>query len=167
LDQPPTQVVELACNLDDASGEIVGAAVEALLAEGALDAWITPIQMKKGRPGVMVGVLAAPDDADRLARRVIELTGTFGVRRRAWDRLVLEREYVQLDTPFGPIRIKVGRWDGRILAVKCEYDDVRAAADRHRRPVRVVMDAARSAAEQWRRQQAPSDSGAWSGGDQG
>jgi pyridinium-3,5-bisthiocarboxylic acid mononucleotide nickel chelatase len=126
-----TQVVEIAANLDDVSGELIAAAVETLLAEGALDAWTTAIGMKKNRPGVMVNLLCKPADRDRLARRLLELTGSFGVRFREWERLVLERRHQTVDTPYGPIRLKVGSLDGQGVTCKPEFEDVRAAAESH------------------------------------
>jgi len=153
MEQSLEQVVELVANLDDVTGEQVAAAVEALLAEGALDAWSTPIIMKQGRPGVMLSVLCADDARDRLMQRVIELTGTFGVRHRTWDRLVLHRQHHTVDTIYGPIRIKVGRLDDHIAAVKCEFADVRKAAEAHDVSPRRVQEAAHVAIEQWRKQQ--------------
>lgn len=138
-----THVFEIVANLDDASGEVIGAAVESLLAEGALDAWTTAIGMKKDRPGVMVSLLCKAEDRDRLARRLIELTGSFGVRFREWDRLVLDRRHETAQTPYGPIRLKVGSLDGRVVASKPEFEDVLRAAQSHGIPVRQVLDSAR------------------------
>jgi len=100
MDQPPTQVVEIACNLDDASGEIVGGVIEDLLSAGALDAWATPITMKKQRPGVTLSVLCEQGLREMMTRLMIELTGSFGVRYRDWGRLVLDRRHE-------PVRISV------------------------------------------------------------
>jgi len=147
MDQPPPQVVEIAANLDDASGEVVGHAIDTLLAEGALDCWATPIVMKKSRPAVTLCVLADTNDADRLSKRVIELTGSFGVRMHICNRLIVERRHEQVDTPFGSIRLKVGRLDGADVVAKVEFDDAAAAAHKHGVPPRQVMDAAMAA---WR-----------------
>ncbi len=96
-----------------------------------LDVWTAPIQMKKNRPGVMLSLLCEEGEADRLARRVIELTGTFGLRFRAWDRLVLQRRHETVQTPYGPIRFKVGLLDGKVAVRKPEFEDVREAAKKH------------------------------------
>jgi hypothetical protein len=149
MEQASTQVVELSANLDDVTAEIVGEAVERLLDEGAVDVWCTPILMKKQRPGVMVSLLCLERDQEHLTRRLIELTGTFGVRRRLWDRLVLARRHESVDTPFGPIRLKIGVMDHKPILAKPEFEDVREAAEEHGVPLRVVMDAARVAAEAW------------------
>ena len=141
MEQPPTQVIEIAANIDDAGGELIGAAVDTLLAEGALDAWTTAIGMKKNRPGVTVSLLCKPEDRDRLSRRLMELTGTFGVRFRGWDRLVLERRHQTIRTDYGVIRIKVGSLDGHTVASKPEFEDVKRAAESHGVTVRQVLDA--------------------------
>jgi uncharacterized protein (DUF111 family) len=149
MQQAPTQVAELVANLDDATGEVIGNAVQTLMDEGALDVWTTAITMKQGRPGVMLSVLCPIDRQDETARRMIELTGTFGVRRRQWDRTVVERAHVTVLTSFGSVRVKVGSLDGRPLVAKCEYADAVAAAKMHKVTVRQVIDAANAVAQQW------------------
>ena len=80
-DSASDSVVELACNLDDTTGETLGYVMQALLEAGALDVWFTPIQMKKNRPATKLSVLARPEDADRLAALVLRETPTLGVRQ--------------------------------------------------------------------------------------
>lgn len=146
----PTRVVELVVNLDDVAGEVVGDAVGTLLAEGALDAWTTPIQMKKQRPGVMLSVLCPPEPpevAQVMARRILELTGSFGVRFREWDRLVLDRQHVTASTRLGEVPIKIGRLDGRLVTAQPEFDAVKKLAESAGVTVREAMDAARAAAD--------------------
>lgn len=131
MEQAAEQIVEIVTHLDDASGEVVGHATAALLAEGSLDVWTTPVSMKKNRPGVMLSLLCLEADSARLARRVMELTGSFGVRYRAWDRLVLHRRHETVETPYGPVRVKIGELDGKIIARKPEFQDVLKAAAAH------------------------------------
>jgi hypothetical protein len=150
MDQASTQVMEIVCNLDDVTGEVIGAAVDALLEAGALDVWTTPITMKKQRPGVMLSLLCQTEEREKFARRVMELTGSFGVRFRAWGRMVLERRHETVPTEFGPVRLKVGTMEGRIVSVKPEFEDVRELAARSGRDVVTVMSAAKAAAEAWR-----------------
>lgn len=145
----PTRVVELAVNLDDVSGELIGAAFGELLAAGALDVWTVGITMKKQRPGVMLCVLVAEDEADRLCRVLLEATGSFGVRRRAWDRVVLDRHHIQVETLLGPVRVKVGQIDGRVLVARPEHDDVARLAVEAKVLVREAMATAEAAAQQW------------------
>lgn len=150
-----TRVVELAVNLDDAPGEIVGHATQTLLAEGALDVWTTPIQMKKQRPGVTLCALVPadpPEIARAMARRVIELTGSFGVRFREWDRIVLDREHVTAATRLGDVQLKLGRLDGQLVAAQPEFESVRDLATSGGVSVREAMDAAHAAAETLRQQ---------------
>jgi len=141
------EVCEIAVNLDDVSGEVVGHALDALLEAGALDAWTTPITMKKQRPGVCLSLLCRPEQRDRLARKVIELTGSFGVRYRRWDRLVLARRFDKVQTALGPVRLKFGLLDGRVISAKPEYDDAAALAEANGVPVRYVLDEARALAQ--------------------
>ncbi len=139
------QVVELVVNLDDVTPQLVGHAQTALMDAGALDCWTTPILMKKQRPGVCLSLLCRPADADALATRVLELTGSFGVRRRMWDRVVLDRHHETVDTPYGSVRIKVGQLDGRVIVRRPEYEDVRTLAQQRGVPLRDVMAAAEEA----------------------
>src|SRR5690348_3157485 len=94
--QSLTTIVELAVNLDDMTAQVIGDAQERLLAAGALDAWTIPIGMKKQRPGVMLCLLCAEADRAAMARLVIDLTGTLGVRYRTWERVVLQRAHVKV-----------------------------------------------------------------------
>ena len=143
----PTDVTEIAVNLDDVSGEVIGEAQRALLAAGALDVWVTAIQMKKQRPGVMLSLLCEAQKRDELAKRVIELTGSFGVRYREWGRLVLERRHVTVETRFGKVRVKVGELDGKVIVARPEFEDAKRLASEAGATVREVLDAAQASAE--------------------
>jgi hypothetical protein len=137
----------LEANLDDATGQEVAVAIEALLAAGALDAFATPCVMKKGRPGVVLAAIAREEDRDALEAVFFRETPTFGVRRRALERTVLAREVVAVPTPYGPIEVKVGRGDdGRVRSATPEHESARRAADRSGVPVREALEAARAAA---------------------
>lgn len=146
-DDSPLLVVELAVNLDDVTGEQVGAAIDRLLAAGALDAWATPITMKKGRPAVMLSVLASEDRSAALARQLLADTGSFGVRYRTWDRTVLDRATHQRTTALGPINLKAGSLDGEPITVKPEFDDVVALADAADVSLQEAQRVARAAAD--------------------
>ena len=121
-------VVVLETHCDDVTGQTTAYAVERLLAAGALDAYIVPIIMKKGRPGQLLSVLARPADADALEAILFAETGTLGVRRREAARRKLARAHVTVATRFGPIRVKVGRRGDRTLRAWPEYEDCAAAA---------------------------------------
>lgn len=141
----PMDVLEIVCNVDDVTGEVIGDAIEQLIGAGALDAWATPIVMKKGRPAQMISLLCIPDDGDRLGAMLLRLTGSFGLRFREWGRIVLEREWQSVETRFGPIRIKLGYHENQLITQKVEFDDAREAAVRAGVPVREVIDAAMAA----------------------
>lgn len=140
-------VVELACNLDDVTGQIAAPLIDTLLADGALDAWIVPAHMKKGRPGLILHALARPADADRLAERILRDSPTLGVRRDLRTRAILDRWWVDVATPYGAVRVKVGGRDGVAWHAAPEYDDVAARAVAAGVPIREVWEAAIAA---WR-----------------
>lgn len=140
----PVWVIE--ANLDDATGEIVGYTLEQLLAAGALDAFATPVHMKKGRPGVVVTALAPADRLADLERVLLTETTTFGLRRHPVERSILPRSVVTVRTPYGPIQIKLGaRPDGGVQ-IHPEYEDCRRQATQHKVPLQTVIAAARKAA---------------------
>ncbi len=144
-DTPPTRIVEISANLDDRTGEEVAAAMEALLAAGALEVWALPILMKKGRPGFVLTLLCAAEDREDMAEALLAETGAFGCRYLLKDRLVLKRSHETVSTRFGKMRMKIGEHGGRIVACKPEYEDAKTAAKTHRVPVRRVLEAARVA----------------------
>ena len=107
------RVVVLEAELDDMSPQLCGPLMERLLGAGALDAYFTPVYMKKGRPGLLVTVLCEPAGREALEDLLFAETTTLGVRRQEWERTVLEREVVPVDTPYGPVGVKIGRRGGR------------------------------------------------------
>lgn len=141
------QVVQLASNIDDATGEALGYAMDILLAAGALDVWFTAIHMKKNRPATQLNVLAKPEDADRLAELMLRETPTLGVRQQLLSRYKCRRQIVQIVTPWGPVKVKLKVLQGKVLAASPEYDDCALLASRAGIPLDEVMDAARKAAQ--------------------
>lgn len=135
----------LEANVDDATGETLGAATQAILAAGALDVWLTPATMKKGRPGVVLACLADETALGAVENAVFRETTTFGLRRRRVERAKLAREHVTIETPLGPVRVKVGRRGGRVVTALPEYDDCLALARQQGVAFREVYDAARAA----------------------
>lgn len=124
-------------SLDDCSPQVIGYVLERALELGALDAYATPAQMKKHRPGVVLTLLAHPAQQAALVELLLEETPTLGVRVAACERFVLPRHIVEVATRFGPIRIKVA---GTKAAP--EYEDCRAAARAHQVPLHQVFQAA-------------------------
>ncbi len=132
-------------NLDNASGELIGYLYEKLFAAGAVDVYSTPIQMKKSRPAIKVSVLVPPARREAVEEALLRETPTFGVRRVLMERSKLDRREETVQTPFGPIRSKVGVRGGKVVKTAPEYEDARAAAHRHGVPLARVMDSAHRA----------------------
>jgi uncharacterized protein (TIGR00299 family) protein len=122
-------IVVLECNLDDADGLMIGHAVDELWKSGALDVSLTSIQMKKGRPGVLVSVQAQPADADRLEALLFQETTTLGVRRLPIVRTVLARGVHEVETPWGPVAGKVAFLPDGTRRFAPEYEACRAVAE--------------------------------------
>jgi uncharacterized protein (TIGR00299 family) protein len=148
LAPPPSEVVLLAANLDDMSPQLVEPLMTALFAAGALDVWVTPILMKKGRPALEISALAGPAQAAAVTRAFFENSTTLGVRRSALDRTVLSRSAARVQTPFGAVPVKVAALDGQLLGATPEFDDCRRLAGKAGVPVREVLAAASTAAAQ-------------------
>jgi hypothetical protein len=142
------QVVELCCNLDDATGEVIAYTVEQLLAAGALDAWSAPLTMKKGRPAVQLSCLALPTDVDTLAHLLLRETTTFGVRWQTMERLAVGRQFVSVATPWGSLHIKQKVLDGKIHTSMPEYEECAALARTHNIPLATVQAHALARASQ-------------------
>lgn len=134
--------VELRCNLDDLSAELVAVLTERLLREGALDAWTSPIGMKKGRPGVTVTALVAAADRERLGAAMLAESGSLGLRWSAVERTERPRETVAVETAYGTVPVKVTREDGLPPQCHPELEACRAVAVERGVPTRVVVAAA-------------------------
>ncbi|MBN1956462.1 MAG: nickel pincer cofactor biosynthesis protein LarC [Anaerolineae bacterium] len=137
------QVVLLACNLDDATGEELGYAMERLLAAGALDVWCTSVQMKKGRPGILLAVLSPPEQAEALAGVMLRETPTLGVRFSTLERVKADRRGREVETPWGLVRVKEKWLNGECFALSPEYDDCARIAREQGLPLRTVVEAVR------------------------
>ena len=150
------EMIEIQANIDDLNPQVYDHVVERLFAAAARDVTLTPTMMKKGRPGVVLGVLAEAQHRDVLARIIFTETSTIGLRFHPVSRLKLPREIHEIETSFGKIRVKVSRAhrddhghpaDGdRASQISPEYDDCRRAALEHGVPLRIVMEEAREAA---------------------
>jgi len=135
-------VVELSANIDDCTGEVIGTAIQKLLEAGCADAWATPIFMKKSRPAWTLSALCLPRDVAAVEKIFFSETTTFGIRRRLCARSKLHREHETVETPYGPVRIKVGRRGRQTVTASPELADCLAAAQAHHVPVRQVIAAA-------------------------
>ena len=138
-------VLMLEAEVDDMAPQLFGPLMDRLLAAGAVDAFFTPVQMKKGRPGLLITVLAEPERREVMEEVLFAETTTLGVRRQEWQRTVLRRDTVTVTTPYGPVRIKVGWRSGRIYNAQPEFDDCQGAASTRGVPVKEVWAAALAA----------------------
>ncbi len=136
------RIAVLEANLDDLSPQVLAYAMERLLAEGALDVFSVPVQMKKSRPGALLTVLAKVEDADRLTRTIFAETTTLGVRRSEEQRQTLSRRWETVDTTWGPVRIKIANLNGTVSNYAPEYEDCRTLAEAQHVPLRTVMQEA-------------------------
>ena len=132
-------------NVDDMSPQLYGFFVDQALAAGALDVTCTSIQMKKNRPGILVSVLCTPETSDALAQLLFEQTTTIGVRIYEARRKVLDRELTSVETPYGAVKVKVAKRDGKALNVAPEYEDCQRLAKEKGVPLKQVMIAAQAA----------------------
>ena len=144
-------VAILETNIDDMNPEVYGYLVERILSGGAKDAYLTPIIMKKGRPGVMVTVLADPADADRFAHLLMEETTTLGVRVSHSDRYKLPRTAARIETDYGPVGVKLVEKNGG-RRPSPEYEDCARIAAERGVPILDVYAAAQRA---WEEQSGP------------
>jgi pyridinium-3,5-bisthiocarboxylic acid mononucleotide nickel chelatase len=135
-----TLVSVIEANIDDANPQVLGYAIDRLMSAGALDVSLSPLVMKKNRPGSLLRVIARPEDQERLARIVFAETSTLGLRIHSAERRVEERSVVEVETEFGKLRIKV--WENGFAP---EYDDCRAIAERTGTPLARVIAAANRA----------------------
>lgn len=132
----------LETNLDDCTPEVVGALCERLLSEGALDVFTVPAFMKKQRPGILLTVLCEAAVREKLLDIILRESTTFGVREHTARRTILAREIEKVATPYGEIRVKVGRRGAAVYTRSPEMDDCIRAARGHGVPVREVYAAA-------------------------
>jgi hypothetical protein len=130
-DRTPGAVTIIEANIDDLNAQVFGYLMEKALAAGALDIFYTPVQMKKNRPGVLLTLLCNPPDRERMCDLIFRETTTLGVRYRNEQREILTREFVTVETEYGPIRVKVSRArDGRVMNASPEFEDCRVAAEK-------------------------------------
>jgi len=136
------QLLMLETNIDDMPPEWFGHVIERLLELGALDAYILPAQMKKGRPAAQLNVLCKRNDAKSLLDCIFTETTTLGVRIVPVERVCLAREIVSVSTPYGDVRVKVAKWCGKVVNISPEYEDCKAISIAQGVPLKFVAEAA-------------------------
>jgi hypothetical protein len=139
--------VLIECTLDERSGELVAGAASACLDAGALDAWLTPVHMKKGRPGVVLTAVARPEHEARVVAAMVRHSTTLGVRTLPVSRWELDREHQTVDVDGQTIAVKLGRLGDEVVNLAPEYDDVARVAAALGRPAKTVWAQAWAAAE--------------------
>ena len=132
-------VTVIEANIDDMTPQNFGYVTEKLLEAGALDVFTLPVQMKKGRPGHLLQVLAPGEAVDALSRIVFKETTTIGIRRHAVDRTILERHFVDVATEYGTVKIKVSELDGEIVNFAPEYEDCARIARERNVPLKRIQ----------------------------
>ena len=138
----PERLVEVQATIDDMTPELLGAAIDKIRETGAAEAFFSPVQMKKSRPGILLTTLCHPDQLAEVQEIILRHTSTFGVRYREVDRLALERTFVSVTTPHGALAIKLGMLRGEVIQVAPEFEDCRKAAEKAGVPIKTVYDAA-------------------------
>jgi uncharacterized protein (TIGR00299 family) protein len=139
------QIIE--ANLDDCTPQLLGALIDTLMRQGALDAWVVPATMKKGRPGHILSVLASESTHYALIGTILAESTTLGVRTHRAERTVLARRFEDVTTAFGKVRIKLGLDGERVVNAAPEFEDCRALAAQAKVPVKQVLAAAMAAWE--------------------
>ena len=143
-------VALIEANLDDMIPELAPDAAAACFAAGALDVWTAPVQMKRGRPGFVMSALARPETERAVAEAMLRETSTLGVRIAHLDRIELERGSFTVEVAGEPVRVKVGKLDGRVVNLAPEHADCERAARISGEPVKVVWAQALAAAHEVR-----------------
>lgn len=135
-------VIVLEANLDDLTPQVFGYVIDRLMDEGALDAFATPIHMKKNRPGLLLTVLCAPESERKLSQLIFSETTTLGLRRREQGRQTLARRWQDVSTPWGTVRIKIASMNGAVTNYAPEYEDCRRIAAESGIPLKQVIQEA-------------------------
>ena len=139
---PVEEITVLESNVDDMTPQVFGYVMEQALQNGALDAFGTPIQMKKSRPGMLLTVLCRTEDGQELTKLILAETTTLGVRMRKESRAALTRRHVSVNTKWGSVRMKLANLNGSISNYAPEYEDCRQIAKEQKVPLKTVMQEA-------------------------
>lgn len=132
-------VVELCCNIDDMTAEAIGYAMDTLLEAGAVDVYTQPIYMKKNRPATMLTVMCNEQDEEKMAELIFKHTTTIGIRKKLYERHVLDRRTEEVNTPYGTVRKKISEGYG-VKKEKYEYDDIAKIAKENDLTFAQVLD---------------------------
>lgn len=140
------EAILIETNIDDINPQILGYLCQELFQKGALDVWLTPIQMKKGRPGTLLSLLVKVGDEESFLDYLFSETSTLGARLLKLNRRKMEREIITVKTSIGQGKVKIGRWKGKILTFSPEYEDCVRIAKERNLPLEKVQERLKTAA---------------------
>ncbi|MBC6696412.1 nickel pincer cofactor biosynthesis protein LarC [Terrisporobacter mayombei] len=133
-------VYEISANIDDMSCEIYSYLFDKILNEGALDVYAQSIYMKKSRPAYKINILVEEKDLEKFTNIILLETSTFGVRYNKYNRCKLDRKFIDIDTKYGPIKFKLGYYNGKLIKVKPEYEQCKNIALSLNIPIKEIYD---------------------------
>lgn len=136
----PERLIVLETNIDDMNPQIYDYLMSRLFKKGALEVFLIPIQMKKGRPAILLKALCNKNKKDMLMNVIFEETTTIGIRSYEVDRRCLERNIKEISTPYGKVKVKVSEKGGRLINIQPEYEDCKKIAEKKNIPLKEVMD---------------------------
>lgn len=131
---------EIIANIDDMSSEIYSYLFEKIMDEGALDVFTESIFMKKNRPAYKISILTKEEDLDKFIELLLTETSTFGVRYKQYNRAKLDRKFIDLNTAYGTIKIKLGYYNGKLIKAKPEYEQCKLISIKRNIPIKAVYD---------------------------
>ncbi len=134
------KAVLIETNIDDMNPEIYDYVIKRLLKNGAMDAYLIPVIMKKNRPATKISVLCREEDADKMANILFEETTTLGIRKYSVERKMMDRKVVTVETPYGQVDIKLGIYNGKVVKFKPEYDQCKKLAEENNLPLNKVYE---------------------------
>ncbi len=140
-DQESVEALMIECTIDDMNPEFYPAVQEQLWAAGVKDLWMTPVMMKKGRPGTLLSVMTTSGQRAAVREILFTQTTTAGVREYEVKQYMLERTFEKVETRYGEVTVKRLMYQGREVSAKPEYEDVRRLAQKHQLPVKVIYEA--------------------------
>ncbi len=141
------KIVLVETNIDDMNPEFYDHIMDSLFSAGALDVYLTTIQMKKNRPAVKISVLVPPAKREAVSHILLTETSTFGIRFTEMDRIILDRQSMEVQTPYGKVAVKVGSLDGQIMHFSPEYDSCKQIARKQKVPVKTIYDSVMQSAK--------------------
>ena len=127
-------------NIDNMSGEILGYVMDKLFEAGAVDVHFTAVQMKKGRPGTIISAIVSELNLSSVELVLFNQTTTFGIRKYKVVRSILNREFKEIDSRFGKIKVKIGKFNGNIKSFSPEYEDCKRIAEETGIPLKEVYN---------------------------